>query len=527
MRHGGDDREGWLTMVRFFKYVALVFALLASQAQSAGLISASQQAHPFGVNLSGAEFAPWTGQTFPSTANWNDLQAKGIGIVRLPIAWESLQPTLGSALNSTYLGSITTALSAAASRGIKVIVDLHNFGSYCDQAHWVSSGCGYAGNAGTAGTGVSFLGSAGLTQANFVDVWTRLATALAGNPGLAGYDLMNEPSIGIAGTNLLFAPNGFADSIGSQPWIITNGAVLAQEAAGTNSVAGYGPAWSMSSGSGFGGIFQSITLAAVPYSLSFSARQKNGTTTVSASIGGSTSGSKTLTASWQIFCLANVTPSAGSTSISFGLDTATIGVTVEIDNFQLEQSATCSTYQPNPLIPFYQAAINGIRTVDTVSTIYVEGMAESQAYQFPWVNWELATLTGGPFAFEAHQYFDGSLSQGGGGGVYSGTFTSYGIDVTAGAQMVAPFVNWTITTGVKGYLGEFAVTSACCVVSPTDNNAAWLPLENNFLAYLWQNRIPATMWFYGSNGIQSGNNLNMAPVAGVDDQRLVQMLAIP
>jgi hypothetical protein len=511
--------------MRSFRFIALILALVLPQARSAGLLSVAQKAHPFSINLSGPEFSPWDSQTFPTTTNLNDLQAKGATFFRLPIAWESIQPTLGAALDPTYLASITSTLSAAASRGMKVIVDLHNFGAYCDQAHWVSSGCGYAGNAGSAGTGVSFLGSAGLTQADFVDVWTRLAAALAGNPGLAGYDLMNEPSINIAGTNLLFAPNGFADNIGTQPWIVTNGAVLTQEAPGTNSVAGYGPAWTMSSGSGFGGIFQSVTLAAVPYSLSFSARQKTGSTTVSASIGGTTSGSKTLTGSWQTFCLANVTPSAGSTSISFGLDTATLGVTVEIDNFQIEQAATCSTYRPNPLIPYYQAAINGVRLSDTTTPIYVMGVANGNAYQWPWVNWELAALTGGPLVFEAHQYFDGPVSQGGGGGVYSGTFSSYGIDVSAGVQEAAPFVNWTIAVGAKGYFGEFAVTNLCCVVSPADNNAAWLTLQNNFLAYLWQNRIAATMWYYGN--VQPSNSLNVAPVGGVDDQRLVQMLAIP
>jgi hypothetical protein len=36
-------------------------------------------------------------------------------------------------------------------------------------------------------------GQGPLTAAHFVDLWTKLATALKGTPGLAGYDLQNEP----------------------------------------------------------------------------------------------------------------------------------------------------------------------------------------------------------------------------------------------------------------------------------------------------------------------------------------------
>ena len=114
---------------------------------------------------------------------------------------------LVGALATTYLNSIKAAIDAGAANGIGVMVDLHNFGAYANAAQWNST-VTYAGNVGVAATGVSFLGDATLTQAAFVDVWTKLSTALVGRAGLAGYGLMNEP-IGTVGTNLFAAPNYF------------------------------------------------------------------------------------------------------------------------------------------------------------------------------------------------------------------------------------------------------------------------------------------------------------------------------
>lgn len=107
--------------------------------------------------------------------------AKGLLLNRLPILWQRIQPTLGGALDTGYLGHITDALTLAAKYGARFIVDLHNYGSY----------------------GSSVLGGGSLTNAQFADVWTKLATALAGHAGLAGYDIMNEPhDLGPAGSSI-------------------------------------------------------------------------------------------------------------------------------------------------------------------------------------------------------------------------------------------------------------------------------------------------------------------------------------
>lgn len=47
--------------------------------------------------------------------------------------------------------------------------------------------------AGRPGSGNFRIGDAGLTTANFADLWTKLATAYRSNPAVYGYDVMNEP----------------------------------------------------------------------------------------------------------------------------------------------------------------------------------------------------------------------------------------------------------------------------------------------------------------------------------------------
>ncbi len=478
-----------------------------------------------GVNISGPEFAPWNGQAFPNNADFAYLASKGVTFVRMPIAWESLQPTLATTLNSTYLGKIQSAIAAAHSYGIGVIVDLHNFGAYCQQADWTSSGCGYAGNAGSTGTGVNFLGDGTLTQADFTDLWTRLATALVGTPGLIGYEIMNEPNINLLqyGTNLLFAPNGFGDSVGSQPWFMTNGGVVTQLANGTNPLSSsYGPAWSLTSGTGFGGFNQNLTLSNTAYTLSCYAKTPSGTdSTFQFAIGGSASSDFTVTTTWTRFSYSH-TPSAGSVEVSAFLGSGSAHL-IDVADCQLEAGSSATTYKPNVWLPYAQAAITAIRGVDASTPIYVNGFNNGTAYLWPWENWDLASLTGGNIVFDAHQYFDGSVSNGGGGGTYSGTYSSYSITSTAGVSEVTPFESWVASTSVSSVIGEYAIPD-----NSKGDQASWLPVMANFIQSLIGNNIPSAMWFYGANGIQKSNNLNIATSttanAGSDDSRLIQLL---
>ncbi|RYE82683.1 MAG: glycoside hydrolase family 5 protein, partial [Hyphomicrobiales bacterium] len=129
-----------------------------------------------GINLSGAEFGNAGGRygwdyIYPSASELTYYADRGVELVRLPVKWERLQPTAGGAIDAEELGHLKQFLADAQAEGIKVIVDLHNFGFYYNNQ----------------------LGTPGITDAQFADFWKKLATAIGDQPALAGYDLMNEP----------------------------------------------------------------------------------------------------------------------------------------------------------------------------------------------------------------------------------------------------------------------------------------------------------------------------------------------
>jgi Ca2+-binding RTX toxin-like protein len=128
-----------------------------------------------GINLSGAEFGKgnWYGRDYiyPSESDLNYYADRGIALVCLPFRWERIQTTLNGPLNGEELGRLQSFLDAAATSGVKVIVDLHNYGRYKG----------------------GIVNTPEVPIASFVDFWTRMAGALKDYPALLGYDLMNEP----------------------------------------------------------------------------------------------------------------------------------------------------------------------------------------------------------------------------------------------------------------------------------------------------------------------------------------------
>jgi len=134
----------------------------------------------FGVNLSGMEWnsgVGTVGTTYfePTQAEFTYYASKGLKLVRIPFLWERMQPTLGGALNATYLAQLDQVVGYAANAGVSVFIDCHNYARYP-----------YNGNVITSGGGP--------TQANFNNLWTQLATHYASNTTVWGYDIMNEPN---------------------------------------------------------------------------------------------------------------------------------------------------------------------------------------------------------------------------------------------------------------------------------------------------------------------------------------------
>jgi len=136
-----------------------------------------------GVNISGPESntanLPGTygyNYVYPTVADFDYYHAKGLNLIRIPFRWERMQHGLNVPLDTAQLGYMDTAIARASARGMKVILDMHNY------AECNVSGVKYR------------FGSAGLPDSAFADVWRRLADHYKNEPAIYGYDIMNEPN---------------------------------------------------------------------------------------------------------------------------------------------------------------------------------------------------------------------------------------------------------------------------------------------------------------------------------------------
>lgn len=117
---------------------------------------------------------------YPSADFLRFVAGRGIRSVRLAFTWERLQPVLGGPLDPVELGRLRATVAAAATAGLSVDLDLHNYGRFAQ---------GLPGGKRR----MLLLGSEELPASSLSDVWTRLATAFNGNTAVSGYGLMNEP----------------------------------------------------------------------------------------------------------------------------------------------------------------------------------------------------------------------------------------------------------------------------------------------------------------------------------------------
>jgi hypothetical protein len=157
--------------------------------------------------------------SYENAASYRYLAEHGVRLVRLALSWERLQPVPQRPLDPAELQRLHVALDNAARAGIRVVLDLHGYGSYL------------AG--GPAGRRRLLLGSAELPPTALADFWHRLAPAVAAEPALAAFDLLNEP--------LTLAQRGAA---GARQWERTSqqavDAIRASGATATVLVSGYG-----------------------------------------------------------------------------------------------------------------------------------------------------------------------------------------------------------------------------------------------------------------------------------------------
>jgi endoglucanase len=131
-----------------------------------------------GVNLAGADFGesnlPGTYNvhyTYPTSAEVDYFMGKGMNTFRIPFRWERLQQTANTPFNSAELGRLNTIVNYATSQGAYVVLDPHNYARYYGNV----------------------VGTAAVPNANFADLWSRLADIYKDNNRVV-FGLMNEPN---------------------------------------------------------------------------------------------------------------------------------------------------------------------------------------------------------------------------------------------------------------------------------------------------------------------------------------------
>lgn len=160
-------------MKTFLFRTAAALALVSMTGQS--VIAATTSCFR-GINISGAEFGPLGGKvdkdyTWPTIATLDYFAGKGFNTVRLPFRWDRLQPELMGEFDETELSRLMETVELIRARGMKTILDPHNYARYHDQV----------------------IGSEAVPKEAFADFWARLAKLYA-NDDQVVLGLMNEPN---------------------------------------------------------------------------------------------------------------------------------------------------------------------------------------------------------------------------------------------------------------------------------------------------------------------------------------------
>jgi len=121
--------------------IGLAISIADRSAQSQAPGSGARAVQFAGAVIAGGEFTPsrlpgrnGTDYIYPAPADIQYFHSKGMNVIRLPVLWERLQRRLGLALDEGEMRRLDAVVRAAESKQMKVILDIHNFGSYAGSA---------------------------------------------------------------------------------------------------------------------------------------------------------------------------------------------------------------------------------------------------------------------------------------------------------------------------------------------------------------------------------------------------------
>lgn len=139
---------------------------------------AADCAYTLGINWAGPEFSnalpgvEGVNYGWPTAESLDYWKEKGIRLIRLPFKWERLQPELKTDFDPKYLAGLERSVALMRERGMKVILDVHNYAVYRQKP----------------------IGTGEVTVDAFADLWRRLAEKFKDETAIWGYGLMNEPT---------------------------------------------------------------------------------------------------------------------------------------------------------------------------------------------------------------------------------------------------------------------------------------------------------------------------------------------
>ena len=164
--------------IHFRRFIALAGSVLILLASSDAVAICDPHVVQKGVSLAGAEFnggaipgVMYKDYVYPNEAEFDYFAAAGANTIRLPFLWERIQPTLTGPLDSAELGNIKATVAQAKLRGMCVVLDVHNYGSYREYA----------------------IGTPEVPISAFTNLWMRLAAEFKDDT-VTAFGLMNEPS---------------------------------------------------------------------------------------------------------------------------------------------------------------------------------------------------------------------------------------------------------------------------------------------------------------------------------------------